>query len=64
MILYIDPFFWRGELCPKIIRQLKEKGCSLSEQIRQPCWISSPSEGVLGPATGGNPRLVNKAAPG
>ena len=32
---------------PNYIRQLNKKPCSLSNQIRQPCWILSPSEGVL-----------------
>ncbi len=38
-------FFWK--LHPKIIRQLIQEGCSLPQQIRQPCWLFSPSEGVL-----------------
>ena len=36
--------FWRSR--PKIIRQL-EKGLLCPKQIRKPCWIFSPSEGVL-----------------
>ncbi len=37
--------FWK--LHPKIIRQLKWKGCSLPQWIRQLCWIFAPCEGVL-----------------
>ncbi len=54
-------FFWwiRGEslisnlrYCglrshPNFIRQLKQECCSLPKRIRQPCWIFTPSEGVL-----------------
>ena len=37
--------FWK--LYPKIIRQLKQESCSLPKQIKQLCWIFSPSEGAL-----------------
>ena len=37
--------FWKLRL--KIIRQLRQAGLLWPKQIRQPCWILSPSEGVL-----------------
>ena len=44
-IRHADPV--EHPLAIRIIKQLKQKGCSLPKRIRLPSWIFSPSVGVL-----------------